>query len=82
MEIAEKIAEFINSVNYQKLSEKIVHEAKRRIIDAIAVARGALDSPPHLVNKNVVMYFQGSVPLLFGGNATPDFAAFYNTFFD
>ena len=80
MEIAEKIAEFINSVNYQKLSEKIIHEAKRRIIDAIAVARGALDSPPHLVNKNVVMYFQGSVPLLFGGNATPDFAAFYNTF--
>ncbi|WP_338604169.1 MmgE/PrpD family protein [Sulfolobus tengchongensis] len=80
MEIAEKIAEFVNSVNYESLSESVIHEAKRRVIDSIAVARGALNSPPHLVNKSVVKFFQGEVPLLFGGSATPDFAAFYNTF--
>lgn len=49
MEIAEKIAEFVSSVNYQNLSEKVIHEAKRRIIDAIAVARGALNSRPHIL---------------------------------
>jgi len=80
MEIAEKIADFVNSVSYESLSDKIIHEAKRRIIDSIAVARGALNSPPHLVNKNVMKYFQGDVPLLFGGYSTPDFASYYNTF--
>lgn len=80
MEIAEKIAEYVNSINFENLKENIIREAKRRIIDSIAVARGALNSPPHLINKNVGKYFQGEIPLLFGGYSTPDFASFYNTF--
>ncbi|AOL16891.1 2-methylcitrate dehydratase [Sulfolobus sp. A20] len=80
MEIAEKIADFVTSFSYEDLDEPIIKEAKRRIIDTIAVARGALNSPPHLVNKEVSKYFRGDTPLLFGGNSTVDFASFYNTF--
>jgi 2-methylcitrate dehydratase len=80
MEIAEKIADFVVSFSYDDLSDSIIREAKRRIIDSIAVARGAINSPPHLVNKEIVRYFYGDAPLLFGGNSSLDFASFYNTF--
>ncbi|ABP94455.1 MULTISPECIES: MmgE/PrpD family protein [Metallosphaera] len=79
MELAEVFSEFATSTSYSDLPEKSVHEAKRRVLDSLAVAYASTSSPPAEVVRKAIPSFQGQGLLLGGGNSSPDMAAFYNT---
>ncbi len=79
MELAEILAEYVSSVNYDDLKEKEIHEAKRRIIDSLAVAKASINSEPAKIVRNLIPNYPGDSLLLWGGNASPDIASFYNT---
>jgi 2-methylcitrate dehydratase len=57
-----------------------VAEARRRLIDALGCAVGALAEPASSIARRVAARFQGapSVGLLGGAKAAPDWAAFSN----
>jgi 2-methylcitrate dehydratase len=78
IELAEKIAEYVVDVDYKDLSQTVIDEAKRRVIDTLGVAKASLQSPPALVNKKMVNYYPGDSYLIGGGRASPDFSSFYN----
>jgi len=79
MELAEILAEYVSSVNYDDLKEKEIHEAKRRIIDSLAVAKASINSEPAKIVRTLLPSYPGDFLLLWGGNASPDIASFYNT---
>ncbi|BCS92293.1 hypothetical protein L3N51_01229 [Metallosphaera sp. J1] len=79
MELAELFSEFATSTSFSDLSDRAVHEAKRRMLDSLAVAHASISSPPAEVTRKVIPYFQGQGLLLGGGTSSPDMAAFYNT---
>ncbi len=79
MELAEILAEYVSSVNYDDLKEKEIHEAKRRIIDSLAVAKASINSEPAKIVKSLLPNYPGDSLLLWGGNASPDITSFYNT---
>lgn len=53
MSIADKLSEYIHSVKYNDLSEKTIHEAKRRIIDALGCAIGAFNAEPVKIVREI-----------------------------
>lgn len=59
--IADKLAEYSYNLKYDDLSEAVVHEVKRRFIDALGCAIGAKNSPP----VNIIKKFAASnlIPL-------------------
>lgn len=73
------IASYIQHISYDDLSNKVIKEVKRRVIDSIAVARGALNSPPVLSSKSLLSVFPGNAFTIDSNHASPDFASFYNT---
>lgn len=79
MELAEILAEYVSSVNYNDLKEKEIHEAKRRILDSLAVARASINSEPAKIVRNLFPSYPGDSLLLWGEKASPDIASFYNT---
>lgn len=79
MELTEILAEYVSSVNYNDLKEKEIHEAKRRILDSLAVARASINSEPAKIVRNLFPSYPGDSLLLWGGKASPDIASFYNT---
>ncbi|QKR01042.1 MmgE/PrpD family protein [Metallosphaera tengchongensis] len=79
MELADIFAEYASSVTFSDLSDQVVHEVKRRVLDSLAVAYASKSSPPALVVRDVLPQFPGNGLLLGGGNASPDISSFYNT---
>jgi len=77
MELINKISEYV--VSSDDFSDKLLHEAKRRLLDSIAVGLSSLDSPPAKIVREMSNLFPGNSLMLGGGGATPDFASFYNT---
>ncbi|QIW24728.1 MmgE/PrpD family protein [Sulfolobus sp. S-194] len=77
MELSDKIAEYV--VSADDFSDEMLHEAKRRLLDSIAVALASINSPPAKILRETSNLFAGNSPLLSGGEATVDFASFYNT---
>ncbi|BFH72290.1 MmgE/PrpD family protein [Sulfurisphaera javensis] len=77
MELADKIAEYV--VFSDDFTEEMLHEAKRRLLDSLAVALASTSSPPAKILREMSSLFLGNSPLLGGGEATIDFASFYNT---
>ena len=79
MSLVESISRFVEKSDFNDLSEKVIHEAKRRIIDSIGVALASANSPPARAARKMLPHFRGSAMLIGGGSASPDAAAFYNT---
>ncbi len=81
MSLAEELADYVHSVNYQLVPENVVHETKKRIIDSLGCAIGAFNADPVKISRKVAeaaRYSKGST--LFGTRkkTTPDLAAFVN----
>ncbi|ODU01024.1 MAG: 2-methylcitrate dehydratase [Planctomycetes bacterium SCN 63-9] len=78
--MADRLAAFALSTRFEDLSEGVVVEAKRRLLDSLACAVGALHEPSSSIARNVASKVQGtpSVHLIGGGTSAPDWAAFAN----
>ncbi len=81
MNLAQELADYVQSVKYQDLSEDVIHETKKRIIDSLGCAIGSYNSEPVKISRIVAEEAKdekGST--LFGTRrkTTPDLAAFVN----
>ena len=81
MDLAEQLADYVHSINYQDVPENVVHETKKRIVDSLGCAIGAFNVDPVKISRKVAEAArdsQGST--LFGTRkkTTPDLAAFVN----
>ena len=78
--LADRLADFTLATRFDDLPEKVVVEARRRLLDAFACAAGALDEPaPSIARRaaKAVRAEPGSA-LFGGGRSSPDWAAFAN----
>ena len=68
------------TTRYEDLPAEVVVEARRRLVDALGCAVGALEEPASSIARRVAARFQGtpSVGLIGGGTSAPDWAAFAN----
>ncbi len=81
MNIAQELATYVQSVKYQDLSEDVIHETKKRIVDSLACGIGAFNAEPVKISRKVAetaRYEKGAT--LFGTSkkTTHDLAAFVN----
>src|SRR3954464_15343300 len=79
--LAHQLAHFACSLNYEDLSQNVVHEVKRRLIDSLGCALGAWHEEPCTIARNVVSDFSAkNGATVFGTSqkAPPDWAAFAN----
>jgi len=81
LNLAEQLADYVHSTNYQDIPENVVHETKKRIVDSLGCAIGAFNADPVKISRKVAEAArdsQGST--LFGTRkkTTPDLAAFVN----
>ena len=81
MTLAEKLAHYFHSTNYNVVPENVIHETKKRIIDSLGCGIGAFNEEPVKISRKVAEAArdrQGST--LFGTRkkTTPDLAAFVN----
>lgn len=78
--LANRLADYSCQLRFEDLSPEAVHEVKRRFLDSIATAIGALDSDAAAAARRCAARFQGhpAIPLLGGGRATIDWATFVN----
>jgi 2-methylcitrate dehydratase len=79
--LAEQLAGFSVALKFEDLSAPVVHEVKRRVIDAIGCALGAWNAEPCVIARRVASMFSArSGATLFGTGhqAPPDWAAFAN----
>jgi len=81
MTLAEKLADYVDSTNYNVVPENVIHETKNRIIDSLGCGIGAFNEEPVKISRKVAEAArdsQGST--LFGTRkkTTPDLAAFVN----
>ncbi len=79
MTVEEDIALFVRDLEFDDLDEKVVHEAKRRIIDSIGVSYASVDSPPANAFRGILKLYPGDAHIIGNGSATADAASFYNT---
>jgi 2-methylcitrate dehydratase len=78
--LAERLAEYAISTCFGDLPEAVVHETKRRLIDALGCALGArhADAPRAAERVASRIAAQPAATTLFGGRTSPDMAAFVN----
>jgi len=81
MTLAEKLADYVDSTNYNVVPENVIHETNKRIIDSLGCGIGAFNEEPVKISRKVAEAArdsQGST--LFGTRkkTTPDLAAFVN----
>ncbi|MFO0880930.1 MAG: MmgE/PrpD family protein [Gemmataceae bacterium] len=78
--LAARLADYGVGLRFEDLSPEAVHEAKRRFIDSIATAVGALDSDAATSARRTAARFQGqpAIPMLGGGTGTLEWATFIN----
>ncbi|HSJ86908.1 MAG TPA: MmgE/PrpD family protein [Anaerolineales bacterium] len=79
--MVDQLAEFVVGTKYEDLSETAIHQAKIRILDALACAIGALDGEPIKMVRAQIEDFggEGRCTLMGGGRTAPDRAALYNS---
>jgi 2-methylcitrate dehydratase len=78
--LAERLAEYAISTRYDDLPEPVVHEAKRRLIDALGCALGARSADTPRVAERVASRItaEPAATTLYGSRTSPDMAAFVN----
>jgi 2-methylcitrate dehydratase len=80
LNLAERLADYVNSANYGNVPENVIHETKKRIIDSLGCAIGAFNETPVKISRKVAEGARGQGSTLFGTRkkTTPDLAAFVN----
>ena len=81
MDLAEQLADYVHSINYQDVPENVVHETKKRIVDSLGCAIGAFNADPVKISRKIAEAARDSQgSSLFGTRkkTTPDLAAFVN----
>ena len=78
----ERISDYCSSLTFEKLPDKTVHEAKRRIIDALGCATGGYSSEPATIARKLASGIYSFQPARILGNGQPtsvEMAAFANS---
>ncbi|MDR4460129.1 MAG: MmgE/PrpD family protein [Nitrospirales bacterium] len=81
MMLADRLAEYAGSLTFQSLSQEVIHEVKRRVLDSLACAYGAISAPPCRIARrlaNGVVVKGGATVWGIRHRTTPDLAAFAN----
>ncbi len=78
--LADRLASFALATRYEDLPAAVIHEARRRLLDAFACAAGALAEPAPSIARQVAATMHGTPggALIGGGRSTADWAAFAN----
>ena len=78
--LTDRLADFALDTRFEDLPAEVVKEAKRRLLDTLACAIGALDEPAPQIAHRLASRIQGdpSATLIGGGQSAPDWAAFAN----
>jgi 2-methylcitrate dehydratase len=78
--LAERLAEYALSTHLGDLPEAVVHETKRRLIDALGCALGArrADAPRAAERVASRITAEPAATTLYGGRTSPEMAAFVN----
>jgi len=81
MDLSERLAEYASSLTYDDLSESVVKEAKKRLLDSLGCAMGSFwEAPVKAARRLVVSGYPGKASTLLGTRkkTTPDMATFVN----
>src|SRR5713226_3371567 len=81
MTLAEELSHYAYSLKYSDIPENIVHESKKRIIDALGCGIGAFNAEPVKFSRRIAERAKvnnGSTLLGTKKTSTPDMAAFVN----
>jgi 2-methylcitrate dehydratase len=78
--LSERLVAFALETRFEDLPEEVVVEARRRLVDALGCAVGALEEPASSIARKVAGGFRGqpSVALIGGGESAADWGAFAN----
>src|SRR5262249_22631111 len=78
--LAKRLAHYACQLRFQDLPPEAVHEAKRRFIDSIATAVGAMDADAYQSARRCALRVQGNpgAGLFGGGRSSAEWATFVN----
>jgi 2-methylcitrate dehydratase len=78
--LANRLADYASSLRYEDLPAAVVHETKRRFIDSLGTAVGAMDADVYGIARRCALRVQSQpgATLLGGGAASADWATFVN----
>ncbi len=78
--LADRLAAFAIATRFEDLPRGVVVEARRRLLDSIGCAAGALHEPAPSIARKTAGRTRGnpSIPMIGGGEAAADWAAFAN----
>src|SRR4029453_5421888 len=79
--LAHQLANYSSSFRFEDLSQEVVHEVKRRVIDSLGCALGAWDEEPCAIAREVAPDFSakhGATIIGTDHKAPPDWTAFAN----
>jgi 2-methylcitrate dehydratase len=78
--LADRFVDFALGTRFEELPDAVVHETKRRLVDALACAAAALQEPAPGIARRVAATVGGTpgATLIGGGRSSADWAAFAN----
>jgi 2-methylcitrate dehydratase len=79
--LAERLAEYAGCIKFQNLPPEVIHEVKRRVLDSLACAYGALAAFPCRIARRLatrVILTEGATVWGTRHRTTPELAAFAN----
>jgi 2-methylcitrate dehydratase len=78
--LADRLAEYSCKLRFADLAAAVVHEAKRRFIDSLATAVGAMDAEAYAIARRCALRVSGQpgASLLGGGKSSAEWATFVN----
>ena len=79
--LAERLAEYAEFLTFRSLPPEVIHEVKRRVLDSLACAYGAIIAPPCRIARRLatqVMVKDGATVWGTRHRTSPDLAAFAN----
>src|SRR5437016_5510043 len=78
--LAERFAEYAVKLRFEDLPAPVVHEVKRRVIDSLATAVGAMDADAFAIAKRCALRVSSrpGASLLGGGQSSTEWATFVN----
>ncbi|MFB6206430.1 MAG: MmgE/PrpD family protein [Haloglomus sp.] len=81
MTTTDELASFVQDVNYETLPENVVQETKKRLLDSVGIALGAVDAGPVTAVRETVLQEGGDACSLWAttDRASPSDAAMFNT---
>src|SRR5437660_10447466 len=78
--LAERFAEYAVKLRFEDLPAPVVHEVKRRVIDSLATAVGAMDADAFAIARRCALRVSSKpgASLLGGGSSSTEWATFVN----